>query len=192
MKKGIVVTTSPHTAHFAQECLASLESAGYPIVMVNNDPNYGSNGLQIALDNGNFKIYVNDWNGFELGGILRGAEEFDEFIHIMDTCIIDDPSMFEKMFAHDGGVHLCRGYFSYLGKYKSDIVKKIGVPRITTKAEAIAQEVEWNQKYLKEDKNAIQFEPELPVTTDVFEERHGRTNMVLKNGYITKYKGTWK
>lgn len=192
MRRGIVITTSPYTKLFADDCIRSVETSGYPILLVVNDEHYGKTGIVHQSNDKKFTIYVNDWNGFELGGILRGSEFFDEFVHIMDTCVVEDASMFEKMFAHDGSVHLCRGFFSYLGKYQSEIIKKIGVPKIHTKEEAIKEEWQWNGIYLQNDPKAQQFQPELPVTTNEFVERHGRRNMVLKNGFITKYKATWK
>ena len=49
-----------------------------------------------------------------------------------------NPEMFDLMFDHLGSVYLCNGFFSYLGKYKSDILQNCGIPRISTKSDAIA------------------------------------------------------
>lgn len=192
--KGIVITTSPHTALWAEDCLKSVQELGYPVLVVNNDPNIEEEGIvyQAKEEGNDFTIINNNWNGFELGGIQRGAEFFDEFIHLMDTCVVKDPKMIEEMFNHNGSVYLCRGFFSYLGKYISSIVEKVGTPRVEDKEQAIYHERSWNARYLDNDPNAKQFQPELPVTTDVFEEKNGRKNMVLDNGFIIKYKGTWR
>lgn len=190
-KRGIVITTSKHTEAFFDECIQSIKGkTKYPIMVVINDPESNKSGL--FLDNKDFKIYVNDWNGYEMGGIQRGAEVFDEFIHLMDTTVVKKPIMFDVMFAHDGSVALCRGFFSYLGKYVSEIVQKTGVPKVENKEQAIYHEHAWHKKYMANDPKATMFHPSLPVTTEVFEEKHGRTNMVLDNGLIVKYKGTWK
>lgn len=178
LKRGIVITTSEHTKDWLPECLESLGNK-YPILVVGN--NYGGERVNV----------VNDWNGFELGGILRGAEHFDEFIHLMDTCIVKDQKMFDEMFEHKGSVYLCDGFFSYLGKYRKEILDKVGIPKINNKADAIALENSWNRKYLDADPNAVQYLPELPIHTGVFVEKHGRKNMVLDNGAIVKFKGTW-
>lgn len=179
MRKGIVVTTSKYTEKWLDECLDSLPK-NYPILVV-------SNNFETPKAN-----VVNNWNGFEVGGIKRGAEVFDEFIHLMDTCVINNPEIIERSFEHQGSVYFTPGFFSYLGKYKKDILDKIGVPIIHTKAEAVECEARWNGRYLAQDKDAIQFRPILPVESDVFEEKNGRLNMVLSNGFITKYKGTWR
>jgi hypothetical protein len=186
MNKGIVITTSEYTKDFLKECLDSLPNK-YPILVVSN----GGYIPQIK-PNEPAMLLMNDWNGFELGGISRGAEVFGEFVHLMDTCIVHNPVIFDVMFTYPDSVHLSRGFYSYLGKYKKEILNQIGIPRIENKEEAIAAEHHWGAEYLRADKNAMQFMPELPVESDVFEEKHGRKNMVLSNGFITKYKGTWR
>jgi hypothetical protein len=187
--KGIVITTSEATEQWFDECYASIAKLGYPILVV-------INGVELdqceRMESEHMTVYVNNWNGYELGGIQRGTEEFDEFVHLMDTCVVTDGEMIHKMFEHDGSVHLCRGFFSYIGKYVSKIVIKTGIPKVTDKEQAIHHERHWNVKYLANDPKAIQFDPELPVTTDVFEEKNGRNNMILDNGFIKKWKGTWR
>jgi len=178
LKRGIVITTSEHTKDWLPECVASLGTK-YPILVVGN--NYKSELVNV----------VNDWNGFELGGILRGAEHFDEFIHLMDTCIVNDQTILDELFEHNGSVYLCDGFFSYLGKYRKEILDKIGIPKINSKGEAIEMERAWNRKYLDADSDSVQYIPELPIHTSVFVEKHGRKNMVLDNGKIIKFKGTW-
>ncbi len=182
--KGIVVTTSEYTKDWLLECLRSIPEE-YSILVV------GNGGYKPPMLPFGVQFVMNDWNGFELGGVLRGAEYFDEFILIMDTCVIKDKKMIDDMFDHKGGVYLCDGFFSYLGKYMSDVVERIGVPKINTKGEAVDMERNWNMLYLRNDPNAVQFNPSLPIHTDVFEEKHGRKNMILDNGFIIKYKGTW-
>jgi hypothetical protein len=184
--KGIIITTSEATKNFLGDCLKSCYGPKYPIVVV------GNGGYLPDVTRWNTAVIKNDWNGFELGGIARGAEMFDEFIHLMDTCIVKDIKMFDQMFEAPGGVHLCPRFFSYLGKYRTDALKQIGIPRIETKQEAVAMEVSWNAQYLAADSQAKQFEPVLPIETDVFEEKYGRKNMVCENDFIKKYKGTYR
>ena len=184
--QGIVITTSEATKDWLPECLNSLKNAPYPILVV------GNGGWQPIIPEGilNVTVVVNDWNGWELGGIKRGAEHFEEFVHLMDTVVVKDISMFEKMFDTKGSVHLCPMFFSYLGKYRTWILETVGIPKIHDKEEAITAEHMWNNTYLSCDLLAEQFEPELPITTDVFEEKHGRRNMVCENDFIIKYKAT--
>jgi len=178
MKKGIVITTSRATKDWLPELLASIDKR-FEVLVVGN------------LVTGENIDITNEWNGFELGGILRGYENFDEFVHLMDTCVIHDNEMFDMMFDYNGSMYLCDHFFSYLGKYKRDILEKTEIPKINTKEDAIALENVWNARYLKNDPNAKQFLPSLPIHTHDFVEKHGRKNMVLTNGFMTKWKATW-
>lgn len=174
MYRGIIITTSKHTEKFLKDCLDSIPRKYCPLVVCNGGY-YAEEADQLI---------VNDWNGFELGGILRGKEVFDEFIHIMDTTIIKDPSLFEKLFEMPGHVFLTKGGYHYMGKFVSKDLPEI--PKIEHKSDAIALELHWLG-----DKPRTYFEPDLPVHTDIFEEKHGRKNMVLENDYLIKYKATW-
>jgi hypothetical protein len=176
--KGIVITTSEATKVFLPELLKSIEDK-YSILVVGNQ----TSGEHIDI--------TNEWNGFELGGIGRGYENFDEFVHLMDTCVIKDNKMFDIMFEHKGSMYLCDYFFSYLGKYRKEILDLVGVPKINNKRDAIALENRWNGEYLRNDPDAKQFIQSLPIHTDKFIEKNGRTNMVLENDYIIKYKATW-
>lgn len=203
MSQGIVVTTSQATEPFLNDLLQSLPTL-WPILLVCNS-NHIPQVVRASLLPPNTTVVYNDYNAWELGGIARGVEHFSEFVHLMDTCIINkgivdekwpeaqlEPEMlFRIMFGGPGSCFLCRGFYSYLGKYRTDILKFVGIPRIETKEQAIHAEEHWNRLYLNADSAAWQFPSLLPVSSDVFEEKHGRRNMVLTNGYMTKYKATW-
>lgn len=174
MNKGIVITTSEHTKDWLKDCLDSIKT-DYPILVV-------SNGGVSACPHGVLNI-VNDWNGFELGGILRGKQYFDSFVHLMDTTIIKNNDLFDELFDLPGNVMLTDGGYHYMGKFESRYLPDI--PMISTKADAIALELQWLRG------NFDCFKPDLPVHTNVFEDKHGRKNMVLENDYLIKYKATW-
>lgn len=133
----------------------------------------------------NIFVVANDWNGFELGGILRGKEFFDEFVHLMDTTIIKNKQLFEDAFLKPGHVFFTQGGYHYMGKFVSDDLPMI--PKINTKAEAVAMELTWLG-----NKPRTYFTPDLPVHTDVFVEKYGRKNMVLENEFMKKFKATWQ
>ena len=204
MTQGIVITTSKSTEAFLNDLLPSLPTA-WPILLVCNDNHIPQVVRDAALPENTTVVY-NDYNAWELGGVARGAEHFDEFVHLMDTCLIHkgifnhdipevhlEPEMlFRVMFGGSpGSCYLCRGFYSYLGKYRSEILRHVGIPRIETKQQAIHAEDNWNRAYLAADPAAWQFPSLLPISSNVFEEKHGRRNMVLTNGYMTKYKATW-
>lgn len=203
MTQGIVITTSETTEPFLNDLLESLPTM-WPILLVCND-NHIPQVVRLAKLPPSTTVVCNDYNAWELGGVTKGAEHFDEFVHLMDTCIINKGIVDEKwpeaqltpemlfriMFGGPGSCYLCRGFYSYLGKYRSDILRHVGIPRIETKEQAIHAEDNWNRVYLAADPSAWQFPALLPISSNVFEEKHGRRNMVLTNGYITKYKATW-
>jgi hypothetical protein len=162
MQRGIVITTSSQTKSWLPECLQSVKNSPYTIVIQDN----GASG------------------GFELAGIQKGKELFDEFIHLMDTTVVKDISLFDKLFEMEGHVFLTNGGYHFMGKFVSDDLPDI--PEVRFKEEAIALELHW----LKGKKKSY-FLPDLPVHTEVFEEKHGRKNMVLSNAFITKWKATW-
>jgi hypothetical protein len=162
MTRGIVITTSEYTKDWLGECLASISNYKYPIaIRYNSDED----------------------NRWELAGIKKGKDTFDEFVHLMDTTIIKDSSLFDKLFEVPGHVFLTSGGYHYMGKFVSADLPDI--PTVHTKQEAVAYETRWLQR------PCGFFEPDLPVHTDVFVEKHGRRNMVLENDYLIKYKSTW-
>lgn len=178
MKRGIIITTSEATKPFLKDCLASLGTT-YPVIVV------GNNGYSDNID------VVNDWNGFELGGILRGMELFDEFIYLPDTVVIKDPTLFERCFEKKGGVEISPSFLSYIGKFDSEVCRSIGVPKVNSKREAVNEEFIWTRIYMKNDPDLHLLDDMLPLISDTYEMRHGRNNQVIENKYLIKYKGTW-
>jgi hypothetical protein len=126
---------------------------------------------------------MNKENRWELGVIQRGKELFDCFTHIMDTTVIKDISLFDKVFAIEGNVAFTRGHFHYMGKYVS---KKLpNLPIVDSKDVAIKLEAHW-LKYYRE------FSPNLPVQSEVFETKFGQNRMRLENSMMVKWKGTYQ
>lgn len=174
ISRGIVVTTSKYTKDFLPECLNSLAGSKYPILVV------GNGGFVPDTD---YPSVVNDWNGFELGGILRGKENFAEFIHLMDSTQVKDLDKLLSVFDINGHVAFTKGFYHYMGKFVSQDLPDI--PIINNKADAISLELSWLKRGFRE------FEPDLPVHTNVFVDKHGQWRMVLENDFIIKYKGTF-
>ena len=176
MKKGIVIGTSAFTKDFLKPCLDSLKGTPYKILVVSND-NYTPD---FPVDN----LIVNEWNGWELAVLQRGKDNFDEFIHIMDTTLIKDITMFDKLFALEGNVVLTKGNFHYMGKF---VTKELpNLPIVHEKLLAVYLEVRWLDGF-----KYTEFTPNLPVHTNVFEEIHGMKRMKLENEYMIKWKGTY-
>ena len=107
IKRGIIITTSEATQQWFDDCFNSIKDLGYPVLVVVNAGEVDHEGKKfesefMQSEDGKFMVQVNNWNGFEMGGILRGTEHFDEFIHLMDTCVITNPEAIERMFEHNG------------------------------------------------------------------------------------------
>lgn len=175
MKRGIVVGTSAFTKDFLKPCLDSLQGTPYEILVVSND-NYTPD---FPIEN----LVINEHNGWELAVIQRGKDRYDEFVHIMDTTLIKDISLFDKLFAIGGNVVLTKGNFHYMGKF---VTKELpNLPIVHDKTLAIYLEVRWLDGY-----KYTEFTPDLPVHTNIWEEIHGMKRMRLENKYMIKWKGT--
>jgi len=179
MKRGITITTSPYSKEFLRPCLESLKDTPHDILIVSND-NFTPD---LSYFDRQYDLVVNDWNGWELAGIMRGKERFDEQIHLMDTTLIKDITMFDKLFALEGNVVLTKGNFHYMGKF---VTKELpNLPIVHDKILAVYLEVRWLDGF-----KYTEFTPDLPVHTNVFEEIHGMKRMKLENEYMIKWKGT--
>ena len=193
MTKGIVICTSEYTKDFLKPLLESIKDTKYDILVVSNGgylppelAPWWTGMCQKWHDDGTrqrFTLIVNEWNGWEIGGIQRGKETFDEFVFLMDTCIIKDITLFDKLFAIEGNVVLTKGNYHYMGKF---VTKELpNLPRVHDKTTAIMLEVKWLDGF-----KYTEFQPDLPVHTLNWEEIHGMNRMRLENEYMIKWKGT--
>jgi len=185
VKRGIVITTSEYTKDFLKPLLESIKDVKYPILVVSNGGYNPIETIKSVLQYDQVEMIINKENKWELGGIARGKEKFDEFVHLMDTTLIKDISMFDRLFeyAPDEHIALTKGHFHFMGKYVS--AKLPNLPVVTSKDVAIMLEAHW-LKYYRE------FKPNLPVQSDDFEVIHGQNRMKLENEYMIKWKGTYQ
>jgi hypothetical protein len=179
MTKGIVIGTSEASKDFLRPLLESIKETEYNILIVSN----GDYTPDLSYFDRQYDLVVNKFNGWELAVIEQGKKHFDEFVHIHDTTLIKDISMFGKLFAIEGHVVLTKGNYHYMGKFVSNNLPNL--PRVHDKVMAIMLEVRWLDDY-----PYTEFEPDLPVHTLVYEEIHGKRRMVLENIYMKKWKGT--
>lgn len=197
MKKGIVIGTSEYTKDFLRPCLKSIEGAPYPVLVVSNgdyqpeqfifkgipERNKVYNFISVTRQNPEVGFIINDKNGWEPAVLQRGKENFDEFVHLMDSTVVKDVSLFDKLFAIEGNVVLTKGNFHYMGKFVSKDLPNL--PLVRDKQMAVYFESRWLPKPYAE------FEPDLPVHANAFETIHGQYRMRLENEYLIKWKGTW-
>lgn len=164
---AIVIATTKGREDWAADCLQSLgEYNGAPILVLNQYE-------------------------YELGKIRWVYEhtDIDQFLFLQDSVIVKDYGWIDELFSHSDSVSLShQPFFMYLGKYTREGLSKLGIPTIHTKLEAVWHEDAWTSRYAS--LNDVRTLWALH-DTDVFEERHGRRNMVLENPHIVKYKGTW-
>ena len=84
-------------------------------------------------------------------------------------------------------------YGCYAGVYERWVIDKIGIPVMADKADAIRNEIAWHELYFKTVGELTVLFPELRDSNATRQvELYGRTNLVLENDYIVKYKGTWQ
>lgn len=178
-KRGVVIGTSEYTKAFLRPLLESLKETKYDILIVSN----GNYTPDLAYFDRQYSLIVNDWNGWEIGTIQRGKENFDEFVHIMDSTLIKDISLFDKVFNIEGNVVFTKGNYHYMGKFVTKNMPNL--PRVHDKTTAIMLEVRWLDGW-----PYAEFTPDLPVHSLVWEEIHGMKRMRLENEYMIKWKGT--
>ena len=187
MKQGIIIVTSEPTKAFLSDCIKSCQQDKYPILVVSN------NGYMPYVPISGIQIVVNDWNGFELGGIVRGMEYFDEFILLQDTTIVKDQSIFDIAFSFPGSVYFTEDLaYHYCAKFRTEVLKKMTIPRVHTVREATDNERSFGLQYLQlePEDNRIYISPGVPCgqAGDPIVERHGRKGIVVSNQYFEKHK----
>ena len=178
-KRGIVIGTSEFTKDFLKPLLESIKDTKYNILIVSN----GGYKPDLTYFDRQYELVINSWNGWEIGVIQRGKETFSEFVHIMDTTLIKDIKLFDKLFAKKGNVVLTKNNFHYMGKF---VTKELpNLPRVHDKTTAIMLETKWLDGF-----KYTEFTPDLPVHSLNREIIHGQDRMRIENKYIVKWKGT--
>lgn len=166
--KAIVVCTTPKTTNWLNNLLTSFRGYDkFPIVI------------------------LSDFT-YELGKInfIHKMTCITEFFLLQDSLEIKDPSIFEKGFTYAGSVAWDAGLKSYLGKYRREILDKCHIPLPKTKMDSVVFEESFNYEYLAKEPKKWVLHDDFCHST-VFEEKLGRTNMVLEDEYLKKYKHIW-
>lgn len=163
LKKGIVIACTEASRPFYEDMVKTLKTP-YPILFSWEEVDRPS-------------------NSHEYGAVAVGKEMFDEFVFLHDSVLIKDNNLFDILFSIPGHVALSNRFFHLMGKFVSKDIPPI--PTVRSKKESIANELSWFTAPFRV------FPDPLPVESNVFVERHGRTNMLLENMYLTKFKGHW-
>lgn len=187
IKRGIVIVTCEATKDFVLDCVRSCVNSRYPILLVSNDNFDPRPALGLS---GAANVLITDWNGFELAGIEKGMEFFDEFILLHDTVVVKDQKLFDLCFDFDGSVGLTKDLaYSYCGKFRTKILEQMALPRVYNYQEAVDQERPFGINYLKLEDKYMEIEPlgagdhSIPII-----EMHGRKGILLENSFLRKHK----
>ena len=155
--------------------------------------------LLLTLDGCRWPVVVHLTRAFELDSIGWAARWFDEYVFLPESTRVLDPSLFDRCFTdqHGMSVDLGRaqgGHFRmYLGKYLAASVQSLGVPTVANKHDAVERESEWGERYYRHEVAAGRYAVIGGTLehTSRFEDRHGRTNMIVSNEYLERFKGSW-
>ena len=135
--------------------------------------------------------------GFELAkiGWVMDNTNVDRFLLLQDSWKIKDEGFWDLLESHSGSVAINSDpyYFGcYAGVYERSVIEQIGVPVMADKRDAIRHEIDWHKRYVEVSGEPTVLFPELTDANAFGQiQLHGRTNLVLENDYIVKYKGTW-
>ena len=136
--------------------------------------------------------------GYELGKIRWVMENTnaDRFLFLQDSWLVKDDRFWTLLDGLSGSVAITDDpyyYGCYAGVYERKVIEQIGVPIMTDKADSIRHEISWHELYFKAAGELTVLFPELRDSNATAQvELFGRTNLVLENDYIVKYKGTWQ
>ena len=135
--------------------------------------------------------------GYELAKIRWALEntQAERFLFLQDSFIVKDQALFGMLEAFPGSVALYSDpapYGCFAGVYERSVLRKVGVPFVDSKRDAVRLEIEWTRKYVEAAGNVPVLFPKVRDATGYIEDHNGRDNLVLENKYIIKYKGTWK
>ncbi len=150
--------------------------------------------LLLSIDT-DYPIIITNHNGWMMPAIEKAfrTTDFDELFFLNESMIVKDNSIWNIVFEENAGRGVAVGdnYLMFLGKYLRKHVEQTTFPVVNSKKEdVLLGEQGWSAQYRKADPSFLQIEG-MTDTFDVFEEKHGRQNMVLEGKYFKKWKGSW-
>lgn len=196
MKQGIVICTWSGGQEQFEVLLNSIHTH-YPIFIVFND------GINIPWEYVNdltkkgYNVVLSDVDGYEMEAIKLILEhtDLDEFTVLQDTFEIIDNSLFDRLFVDYVGrsVQYNPHFQMYLGKFRRVILEQMTLPEVRTKAQAVSQEWDFIVEYRKLEPDIVTFNSAFRDENffGQYEDRFGRKNLVMKDKYLIKRKGTW-
>ena len=168
--QAIVIATTPTPSKWLPNLLKSLSGYDkYQIIIISN-------------------------YGYEVGKLRWVVENttLSEFVLLQDSCEIKDTRIFDLCFDKVGyTVTFDPKFRSYMGKWRREILERIGIPTAKTKMDAVRYEEDWAHiRYLSAERKKMHLFDGFS-RSEIYEKKYGRTNMILENDYIKKYKAVW-
>ncbi len=172
----IVIAHTRGYGRWLRDCIKSLDPENLPYEVITIEPGgWVTDQLKYA---GNLAAF---WH--------------ESIFFINETTIWHKPlELFDQAVDMEGPVCLSPGYLSFQGKFTHQQLTDINWPEIKSKRDDV---IKGEGQLLRDT-----LSPGLPVLCPDFVDpdpkdpnnfvtRYGRKNMVLKNQYLTKYKGHW-
>jgi hypothetical protein len=165
MKEIIVIGSSPGREEWVMNCAKTLNR---PYIVVSN-------------------------YGYELGKIkwVFDNTKLDRFVFLQDSVEITDTSIFDRIWNTKGSICLhhddAHHYSCYLGVYEKRILAKLDIPVISTKQQAIDQELGFPLSYQAIVGDVTCFDTNGSFGNIV--EKFGRDNYIYSNDFMIKYRG---
>lgn len=165
MSQGIVIGATSASNQWLDYLLDSMHTA-YPVTI------------------------VVDW---EMNAIKQCL--YDEFVFLPQSTEVLDETLFDTVFNQYKGrsVSLTNTpctFGMYLGKYRSELLRRMTFPEVTHKGAAVRAEGQWREPYIAQETTYVRL-CDMPEG-EVFVERCGRLNMVTESKYLRRWKGSWQ
>lgn len=134
-------------------------------------------------------IHIHREGGYELSALRAGCTRFDRFLFLQDSTEILHPLFWNTIDTLETSAFLFGWPGMYLGVYDRTTLRPLldQAPTHVDKDTSIG----WEHR----TRHHLAYPTLWPEVTDAtgrIEHRHGRRNMVLENGMLRKWKGTWR
>lgn len=142
-----------------------------------------------------YPIIISNHNGWVMDAVRLAFENtpFDEIFFLNESMIVKDNAIWDIVFKQYEGRSVAVGdkFLMHLGKYRREIAEKTTYPTIKNKMDEVTLgEFGWTREYMALDPDYVSVQP-ITDTFEVFEEKHGRNNLILENNYFVKWKNCW-
>lgn len=142
-----------------------------------------------------YPIIISNHDGWVMDAIRLAFENtpFDEIFFLNTSMIVKDNAIWDIVFKEYAGRSVAVGdkFLMHLGKYRREIAEKTNYPIIRNKMDEVyLGEFGWTKEYIALEPDYVHVQP-ITDTFKVYEEKHGRRNMILENDYFKKWKAHW-